>query len=1590
MVALACALATTGARAQNFCDGDCDADGEIGVDEVILCVNVALGLDPLETCTTCDADGSGAVTIADVVAAVGDLLDGCESTPPGTACNYIPTTCTELMPGMPVPAVLDRCYKITRAGTYVGDTVNIVKNRQARTDGALYILEAPGETIDLRVRSLLVEQGGVLQAGAVDCPIGRLGGRFSIGLYGDDPSRQATMPNPPPGITCRNAPPTSAQPCFPSNRDFVPNRYYCTVANSDDPCSSVTVPTAPCAGFENARNASGQVPTCPKNSLLEGYHPLNFDPTPFGYKVLGVSYGGSLRLFGYKGAKPLQDGAWRRENDSDQSCVVPSAAQSTLDRDEMEAWAALSGSSWVRLDEINPDRTQITLDRVVGDWEAGDQLVVGTTDWHPSHSERRTIRSVATASTPGGMRTRLTLCRPTEGGTGPGGCAASAAAGDALDYPHNAAMFDTDSLGGTFTIEPLNRSAADLRAAVGLLSRSIRVYSLGADADSEFPPVADCTPDKTKAECYFGGHTMIRQGFREAQIQGVEFKQLGQGGRIGHYPVHFHLAKSTAYAQGRAYVKDSSVWDSMTRFVAMHGTHRATVARNVGYLSVGNGYYIEDGSEIENKFCHNLGVGARAALQEYFAAQARLSPLPLTARLVPPILDGSANVPVQDTSGPNRPNLLTGSDAYMPVMFWMMNAYNELVGNQAVGVHGFGSCYWLLASGLSGPSFTTHQFDGLAKYNVAGDIHAPLLRFRGNSCTTAPLALPASADLPPAPQVDTPENQVGYHAVPNPYIAGKSLAQIQHDYARPAVTGNFQPIVPNSAGPNFSLVTNCAPTGLTDAGLAPNVHTCATTVIDRFTTSYNWAEVNFGSIWFRPWFYLFLNGAVTDQLFGGLTFVSSGSWMQVPPGYFTLAKNNLFVGTSQHDASTNRYARRSGPALEFGADSDVGHFAPCAGPKVTCNLPADGTGYWRDFLQPKRLITIYDGPHFADGNAFVNVGSWECDPQPCAGLTKERCVEALQASGGAFPCGIYSSTQQPAIETGSTVDSKKMVVIDAAVGWKQPNGFYYPPAFTYRRSSFLKSVPTALQELNQCFSYGPADDYVDPTTRPGSCRHNVIDRTRPYIKGSLISPNGDPQIFGPPPHTPLPVTPIDFSTILVDLDGSLTGATGMLAGGSASVPTDSVSRNPFFDAPAQSPECLSYGVQTSPYQFVSTMMAPLAASPASGDTAVKPWTTFNCMNGYDDAACQCLGPREAVISAPLVPIYRQWRFPGEPTDCGPVCSATHPGQYGCGRGTYMTGPNVGHATYLTMTEPPGGLPMQAGALYYIDTAAGDTPAGAPRPDISCVTARTCSMRPPTFTGGESYVVYNLFARNDARVSYQLYVGATDLAAIQGRYVRVTPHVYADAENAFSSKVTTPCDPMDPTPPNDWCKDLPMPHVDSNGVLTVILDQRGIAPAFRVDERADYEVCLPRDFCYRDGSQCKPCTRTTTECIAQTQRLQEDLDALSHPDGTMSNPLDVICNDWASFASGTEGEAPGELSLVDCPAGGCLGFAFTLPTGFSPRPYNDVGAAQSHCFLESDWIGDELVARMEDGMLADPLCGEPRHAMPSDFCTDAMP
>src|SRR4029078_5473916 len=104
------------------------------------------------------------------------------------------------------------------------------------------------------------------------------------------------------------------------------------------------------------------------------------DPNYFGYKVLAVSYGGSLQLFGAKGVA-----ARGRVKPAVQppTCPTPPPPQ----QDHPTACAALTGNSWARLNATaTAGQSALTLDRAVGR-ASGERGVVATQWW--SHTRQR-------------------------------------------------------------------------------------------------------------------------------------------------------------------------------------------------------------------------------------------------------------------------------------------------------------------------------------------------------------------------------------------------------------------------------------------------------------------------------------------------------------------------------------------------------------------------------------------------------------------------------------------------------------------------------------------------------------------------------------------------------------------------------------------------------------------------------------------------------------------------------------------------------------------------------------------------------------------------------------------------------------------------------------------------------------------------------------------------------------------------------------------------------------------------------------------------------------------------------------------------
>ncbi len=102
------------------------------------------------------------------------------------------------------------------------------------------------------------------------------------------------------------------------------------------------------------------------------------------------------------------------------------------------------------------------------------------------------------------------------------------------------------------------------------------------------------------------GHTMYHK-HSPGSLSYAEFRHLGKKDILGKYALHFHLCRDTMRGSS---VVGCSIWDSHNRWLTIHGTDYLVVRDNVGYKSVGHGFFLEDGTEVYNVLDRNLAVGA--------------------------------------------------------------------------------------------------------------------------------------------------------------------------------------------------------------------------------------------------------------------------------------------------------------------------------------------------------------------------------------------------------------------------------------------------------------------------------------------------------------------------------------------------------------------------------------------------------------------------------------------------------------------------------------------------------------------------------------------------------------------------------------------------------------------------------------------------------------------------------------------------------------------------------------------------------------------------------------------------------------------
>ena len=395
---------------------------------------------------------------------------------------------------------------------------------------------------------------------------------------------------------------------------------------------------------------------------------------------------------------------------------------------------------------------------------------------------------------------------------------------------------------------------------------------------------------------------------------------------------------------------------------------------------------------------------------------------------------------------------------------------------------------------------------------------------------------------------------------------------------------------------------------------------------------------------------------------------------------------------------------------------------------------------------------------------------------------------------------------------------------NAAIGWKQPNGFFYPPAF-YSTNLYFNNVDTRHFVIEPLFL--PATGKNTPPYPP-----NTAAISARYCNGNADMFTG--------------YTDVDRQTILNDEDGSLTGFVHTI-----SVNFDS----PFFTAPTEAVECASdETAKTSPYDYVTTVVYPYCGNACRRDvTNPAPPPDFIQIWDTDCANERCYG----------VPLYRQLLTPAEKI-AGTVPLVR------------MSGQATGQRSTLTAN----------GATYYIDTTVSEATQKA-------ALANDPAKRPPklnVFESGKTYYAFLLFARSTTKQTYQLYVGDgfnpdTDVSAVRANVTGVPV--------TFPTTIT----------PWPWAK----PDY-TNGVLTVTLDMSAAPLNFKTNyDTTRKQSCLPESFCSPSGEgdqlQCK--------CSDQLKTSDPQLFAECQKDN------DAICS-WA-------------VKDVDCPDGGCYGFAVKLGT-----------------------------------------------------------
>ncbi|MGH2668327.1 MAG: hypothetical protein ACRDH5_04260, partial [bacterium] len=355
----------------------------------------------------------------------------------------------------------------------------------------------------------------------------------------------------------------------------------------------------------------------------------------------------------------------------------------------------------------------------------------------------------------------------------------------------------------------------------------------------------------------------------------------------------------------------------------------------------------------------------------------------------------------------------------------------------------------------------------------------------------------------------------------------------------------------------------------------------------------------------------------------------------------------------------------------------------------------------------QRLFSVYDGPAVQESNAYLNIKHRKI----------EDCkvwVDSVNHAGGCDKGAPQSHGNTSVWLAGTSLGLPKgytnpanpkpeeafCFMPNAAIGWKQPNGFYYPPAF-HSKNLFFKDVETRHFVISPPFKEGTlAVDF-----------QNVELNYCVFNSGIFTGFAGN-----------------DRQTVLNDDDGTLTGYTASTV----------INLDPFFAAPVQAVECASESSsRTSPYHHVTTVLYPKCVL-GPGQTCARPPNPnppggdgdLHKNDGDWNLACtdeSCHG----------IPLFRQ--------------DLMAKSDHGIARSIRMMGQSTAQRSTLT---------VDAGT-YYLDTAVSKKVQCQPQNEAECSNSRsTTSHAINVFKPGGTYYLFLIYAKEETKQTYRFYVGPT--------------------------------------------------------------------------------------------------------------------------------------------------------------------------------------------------------------------------------------